>query len=241
MQQKTQRKPRRLFAKIVLALFLFVAIAGGFWFGLVPQAFSPFGTVSLDTRPMLFTDAKLSVLRFDSALCKAVLKQPYIDASPIPDRVSDNNCGWVNAVKFTRVGGAQIGVDPLTCETAAALALWVQHEVQPLAREMYGQEVVRLGDMGTYDCRNIVGNPMWKGVRSQHAAANAIDISGFTFANGHSISLLRDWKDTGKDGQFLREVHRRSCRYFRVSLGPEFNKAHANHFHFDRGLMWTCR
>ncbi len=241
MQQKSQHKSRRLFSKILLFLILFVAISGGYWFGLIPYRLSPFGTVSLDARPAFFVDPKLSVLRFDSALCKAVLAEPHIDASPIPDRVSDNNCGWVNAVRFTRAGGVQIGVNPLTCEMAAALSLWVEHEVQPLAREMYGQEVVKLDDMGTYDCRNIVGNRIWKGIRSQHAAANAIDISGFTFADGRSISLIRDWKGKGRDSDFLREVHRRSCRYFRVSLGPEFNKAHANHFHFDRGLMWTCR
>lgn len=235
------RRPRRLFSKILLLLIFFVAVAGGYWFGLIPQSVSPFGTVSLDTRPAMFVDPKLSTLRFDSALCQAVLKEPHIDASPIPDRTTDNNCGWVNAVKFTQTGGAQIGVEPLTCEMAAALTLWVEHEVQPLAKEMFGQEVVRLGDMGTYDCRNIVGNPFWKGVRSQHAAANAIDISGFTLADGRSISVLKDWKGKGKEAEFLHEVHRRSCRYFRVALGPEFNAAHANHFHFDRGLMWTCR
>ncbi len=241
MQQKTQHKPRRIFSKILLLLIVFVAVAGGYWFGLIPQSLSPFPRISLDERPSLFVDPRLSALRFDAELCRAVLKEPHIDATPIPDRLSDNNCGWVNAVRFTHTGSAKIGVNPLTCEMAAALTLWVEHEVQPLAREMYGQEVVRLGDMGTYDCRNIVGNPFWKGVRSQHAAANAIDISGFTFADGRSISLLRDWKGKGRDSDFLREVHRRACRYFRVALGPDFNPAHANHFHFDRGLMWTCR
>ncbi|MCC7252765.1 extensin family protein [Hyphomicrobium sp.] len=241
MRQPARKRPRRIFSKLLLGLILFVAIAGGFWFGLIPQRLSPFSPVTLDERPSFFVDPKLSALRFDTELCQAVLKQPHIDATPIPDRVSQNNCGWVNAVRFTQTGGAKIGVDPLTCEMAAALTLWVEHEVQPLAREMFGQEVVRLGDMGTYDCRNIVGNPFWKGLRSQHAAANAIDISGFTFADGRTISLLRDWKGSGKESAFLREVHRRSCRYFRVALGPEFNKAHANHFHFDRGLMWTCR
>jgi len=240
-QRNAQHKPRRTVSKILLVLVLLVAAAGGFWFGLVPQSLSPFGRISLDTRPSLFVDPRLSVLRFDSALCKAVLREPHIDAIPVPDRLSDNNCGWVNAVRFTHTGGAKIGVNPLTCEMAAALTLWVAHEVQPLAREMFGQEVVRLGDMGTYDCRNIVGNPFWKGVRSQHAAANAIDISGFTLADGRAISVLRDWNGNGRDSAFLREVHRRACRYFRVALGPDFNPAHANHFHFDRGLMWTCR
>lgn len=241
MAEPIRRKPRRIFSKVLLALFLFIAIAGAFWFGLVPQSFSPLPSISLDQRPSMFTDARLSSLRFDPALCRAVLKEPHIDASPIPDRDAGSNCGWVNAVKFTHSGGAKIGVEPLTCEMAAALTLWIEHEVQPLAREMFGQDVVRLGDMGTYDCRNIVGNPLWKGLRSQHAAANALDISGFTFADGRSISVLKDWKGKGKDAEFLHEVHRRSCRYFRVALSPNFNVAHANHFHFDRGLMWTCR
>lgn len=241
MQKPARKRPRRILSKLLLALILLVAIAGGFWFGVIPQRWSPFSPISLEDRPSFFVDPRLSALRFDRDLCLAVLKEPHIDASPIPDRTTADNCGWTNAVKFTRVGGAHIGVEPLTCEMAAALTLWVEHEVQPLAREMYGQEVVRLGDMGTYDCRNIVGNPLWKGMRSQHAAANAIDISGFTFADGRTITLLRDWKRKGKDSAFLREVHQRACRYFRVALGPDFNAAHANHFHFDRGLMWTCR
>jgi hypothetical protein len=236
-----QKRPRRLFSKLLLLVVLLIASFAAFWFGLVPQRFSPFSPISLEKGRPYFVDPKLSALRFDPQLCLAVLKEPHIDATAIPDRTTGDNCGWVNAVKFTRTGGAAIGVEPLTCEMAAALTLWVEHEVQPLAQEMFGQAVVRLGDMGTYDCRNIVGNPFWKGVRSQHAAANAIDISGFTFADGRTITLLRDWKDKGKDGQFLREVHKRACRYFRVALGPDFNSAHANHFHFDRGLMWTCR
>lgn len=241
MQKQARQRPRRILSKLFLALVLLVAVVGGYWFGLIPQRWSPLSPISLDTRPSFLVDPRLSVLRFDSELCQAILKAPHIDATPVPDRVTGTNCGWTNAVKFTQVGGAQIGVEPLTCEMAVALALWVEHEVQPLAREMFGQEVVRLGDMGTYDCRNIVGNPLWKGLRSQHAAANAIDISGFTFADGRTITLLKDWKGKGKDSAFLREVHRRSCRYFRVALSPEFNAAHANHFHFDRGLMWTCR
>lgn len=241
MSKPARQRPRRILAKILLILVLLIAIGGGFWFGVIPQRWSPLSPVSLDARPSIFVDARLAMLRFDRDLCRSVLKPPHIDASPVPDQTTGANCGWTNAVKFTHVGGARIGVEPLTCEMAAALALWVEHEVQPLAREMYGQEVVRLGDMGTYDCRNIVGNPFWKGVRSQHASANAIDISGFTLAGGRTITLLKDWKRKGKDSIFLRELHRRSCRYFRVALSPDFNAAHANHFHFDRGLMWACR
>jgi hypothetical protein len=117
----------------------------------------------------------------------------------------------------------------------------MDYEVPPLAQEIFGKRVTGLGDFGTYDCRNIIGNPIWKATRSQHASANALDISGFTFEDGRQISVLRDWSDKGPEGRFLHEAHRQACRYFRVALGPEFNAAHKNHFHFDRGLMWTCR
>jgi hypothetical protein len=235
------QRSRHLFSKFLLLLVIAVGAFGAFWFGLVPQRYSPFSPLSLEGPPGFFVDAKLSALRFDPALCQAVLKEPHIDAVPLPDSPIKNGCGWTNAVRFTGTGGAKIGVNPLTCEMAAAVTLWVEQEVQPLAQQMFGTTVTGLGDMGSYDCRNIVGNPIWKGLRSQHATANALDISGFTFADGRQISVLKDWKDKGPDGDFLREVKRRSCRYFRVSLGPEFNPAHSNHFHFDRGLMWTCR
>jgi hypothetical protein len=235
------RKPRRIFSKLLLTTLTLAAVGGAFWFGLVPQRLSPLSPISLEKPPGLFVDFKLSSLRFDAPLCQSVLKDPHIDATAIPDNPLKNGCGWTNAVRFTRTGGASIGVEPLTCEMAAALTLWVEHEVQPLAREMFGQTVKTLGDMGTYDCRNIVGNTFWKGVRSQHATANALDISGFTLEDGKQISVLRDWKGDDPEARFLREVHRRACKYFRVALGPEFNAAHANHFHFDRGLMWTCK
>ena len=31
------RRPRRLFSKILLLLIVFVAVAGGYWFGLIPH------------------------------------------------------------------------------------------------------------------------------------------------------------------------------------------------------------
>jgi hypothetical protein len=235
------RKSRHLFSRILLFVVLAITIFAAFWFGLVPQRYSPLSSISLESRPLLFTDARLAALRYDPALCRAILKPPHIEASPIADQAFKNGCGWTNAVRFSSTGGARIGVENLTCEMAAAVTLWVEYEVQPLAQETFGQRVTSLGDFGTYDCRNIIGNPIWKGMRSQHASANALDISGFTFADGRQISVLRDWSKKGPEGQFLHEAHRRACGYFRVALGPNFNEAHKNHFHFDRGLMWTCR
>ena len=235
------KKLARSIARIVLVVLIAVVLFGSLRFGLIPQRFSPFAPLSLRDPPRYFLDARLSVLRRDPALCQSVLTTPHIDASAVADQPVKDGCGWSNAVKFSTVGGARIGVSPLTCEMAAALALWIEQDVQPLAQELFGQSVVRLGDMGSYGCRNIVGNPLWRNVRSQHASANAIDISGFTLADGHQISILKDWSAAGAASIFLKEAHKRACRYFRVTLGPEYNEAHKNHFHFDRGAFSRCK
>ena len=126
--------------RVLLVLLVTFAIVAAFWFGLVPQRFSPFSPISLETRQW-FVDPRLSALRYDPALCLSVLKAPHIDATPIPDNPIKNGCGWTNAVRFSTTGGAKIGVEPLTCEMAAAVTLWVEHEVQPLAMEMFGKRV----------------------------------------------------------------------------------------------------
>ena len=226
--------------RLTLILLFVLAAGGAFWFGLVPQRFSPLPPISLDERPSWFVDARLASLRYDAPLCQAVLKAPHISASPIADRPIKDGCGWVNAVRFDSAGGAQLGVDKLTCEMAAAVALWLEYEVQPAAEAAFGARVASVADFGTYDCRNIVGNPMFASRRSQHATANALDIASFTLTDGRTISVLRDWNGRGPEANFLHDVHSRACGYFRVTLGPRYNEAHRNHFHLDRGLGWLC-
>ena len=235
------RRPARVLLRTLLALLVIAAGFAAFWFGLVPQRYSPLAPISLAEPPSWFVDFRLAALRRDPALCRSVLAAPHIAAAPIPDNAVHNGCGWVNAVRVGTVGGAQLGAAQLTCEAAAALALWVEYEVQPLAVATYGSRVVGLDDMGTYDCRNIVGNRRWADMRSQHALANAVDIGGFRLENGQHISVAGDWKGDNRDAHFLHAVHERACRYFRVAIGPDFNAAHWNHFHYDRGVMKTCR
>lgn len=226
---------------VALLMMLGVTLAGSLWFGLIPQRYSPFSPLSLEHRPGWFVDLQLAFLRRDLALCQSVLKQPHIDATSIPDVPIKNGCGVVNGVRFSTAGGTRIGVDKLTCEMAAALTLWIEHEVQPEALARLGSRVASIEDMGTYDCRNIVGSKLFASRRSQHATANAIDLAAFTLEDGRKISILRNWNGNGKEAEFLRTIHTRACRYFRVALGPEYNAAHKNHFHFDRGLGWLCR
>lgn len=235
------RRSARTFMRGLLALLLVLAVLAAFWFGLVPQRYSPFAAISLDDPPHWFVDFRLAALRRDPDQCRALLKAPHIVASPISDKVLPNGCGWTNAFKIAEVGGAEIGLDPLTCEAATALALWMEYGVQPLAMEMFGSPVTWVQDMGTYSCRNIIGNKRWLNTRSQHSLANAVDIGAFRLGNGKQMSVKADYKSDTPEGRFLREAHRRACYYFRVAIGPEFNAVHHDHLHLDRGVLMTCK
>lgn len=235
-------KRRHRFAKLLVAALVAAGVFASFWLGLVPQRWSPFAPLSLSEPSQWFVDLRLAALRRDRALCRASLIGPAISAQPIDDQPIKDGCGWQNAVSVSAAGGARINAAQLTCEAAAALALWMQHEVQPAAMRTLGSRVTALDTLGTYACRNIIGSRALTAFRSQHATANAIDISAFRFADGRSVSLARDWSGGDqRKSEFLRLVHARACAYFRVALSPDFNAAHRDHFHFDRGLMWRCK
>jgi hypothetical protein len=235
------RRALRLFFNMILIAVLAAAIAAAFWLGIVPQRYSPFPPITLDEAPGIFLDAQLATLRREPEICRAALKAPHILATQIADNPFKKGCGWRNSVRVQGAAGIDLSVEPLTCEMAAALALWINYSMQPAAEEILGSRVKRIRDMGTYDCRNIIGNKLWRNIRSEHAKANAIDIAGFVLEDGREISVVKDWKGEGPHARFLKEVHRRSCRFFRVALSPDFNASHHDHFHFDRGLLWRCR
>lgn len=235
------RRTGRNVLRALLALLLLAVVFAAFWFGLVPQRYSPFAPISLADPPTWFVDFRLAQLHGDPPLCHAVLQAPHIVATPIADKVQPDGCGWTNAVRVSSVGGADIGLDPLTCEASVALALWLEYQVQPLAQEMFGSRVAWMQDMGTYSCRNIIGNKRWVNMRSQHSLANAVDIGAFRLENGKQMSVSRDYKSDTPEGRFLREAHKRACGYFRVAIGPYFNAAHHDHLHFDRGILIRCR
>jgi len=186
-------------------------------------------------------DRQLADLRDDPALCRGVLQRPQIEASAVPDAAPHAGCGWTTAVEISKAAGARLSVNPVTCEMAAALALWMEHVVQPAASSLLGSRVAAVEHLGSYACRNIRGSPAFANHPSEHASANAFDLSAFRLADGRRVTVLADWGKDAPAGRFLGEVHAGSCRYFRVAIGPAYNAAHRNHFHFDRGRWRACR
>ncbi len=186
-------------------------------------------------------DRQIRDLRDDAALCKSVLAKPHVAASATEPQKVVKGCGWNNAVRVASVAGASVRIGVASCQLAAALALWMRHGVQPSARRHFGKEVTSITHLGTYACRNIRGSEDEDDERSEHATANAVDIAAFTLAGGHRIVVRRHWGAEGPEGAFLREVRQSACRYFRGVLGPEYDLAHRDHFHLDRGDSRICR
>ena len=186
-------------------------------------------------------DWRLTALKFKPERCQRVLIAPHISALSIVDNPLQNGCGWQNSFRMQQAGGVRASFDKITCEAAAALALWLEHDVQAAAREILNARVVAVQSLGAYSCRNIIGSLSHKDWRSQHATANAIDIAGFTLADGRTISVRSQWRGDTSEARFLKSVHARACRYFHVVLGPDYNQAHRDHFHLDRGPLQRCR
>ena len=140
------RRTVRVLLRTLLALLLIAAAFAAFWFGLVPQRYSPLAPISLAEPPSWFVDFRLAALRRDPTLCRSVLAAPHIAATPIHDNAIRNGCGWVNAVRVGTVGGAQLGAAQLTCEAAAALALSasVPAAAQDLVDRVIGRPVTAM-------------------------------------------------------------------------------------------------
>ena len=201
----------------------------------------PWTTLRIDQPPGYFTRQKLARLGRDPDACAAALRQAGVAFSPVPDRPPVDGCGWTGAVSLE---GPGLAPSPVTvaCPLAVATALWRRHAVEPAAAAHLGTRVRALSHYGAYSCRRLYGRPT--GAFSEHATANAFDVSGFELADGRRVTLARDWNGDPDEAAFLRAARDGACRVFGTALGPDYNAAHADHFHLDmasRGGFGVCR
>jgi hypothetical protein len=209
--------------------------------GWLTAAYIPLPRLNLAAPNAFLMDWQISRLGASREQCQTILAPPFISATPIDDQSPTDGCGWTNAVKIASVAQAKLAMEQLSCATSAATALWFAHVVQPEAQQKLGAQVSSVQHFGGYACRNIQGNKIWRAHRSQHASANAIDIAGFTLTDGRKVTVLKHWFSITPEGDFLRAIHQGSCKYFHVALGPNYNAAHRDHFHYDRGWYRSCR
>jgi hypothetical protein len=187
---------------------------------------------------------KLLRLENDREACRAVLTEGGVRTADRPDRPdSRGDAGFCALENVLTVQGGTTPLRPagpvLTCPAALSFAIWERQVVRPAARELLGSELAAVEHYGTYACRRVGGGET--GRVSQHATANALDVAGFRLADGRRVTVASDWADEGPEGAFLRRVRDGACGTWETVLGPEYNAAHRDHFHLDRGPYRICR
>ncbi len=194
----------------------------------------------LDLRepPGMLTPVQLYFLRANSEKCFAVLARSEVQVTRQQYPFNNRGCGFEDGALLSRSSVSYGGGVLLRCSAMASLILWERHVLQQEAERVLKKKVRSIRTFGTFSCRNV--NHQKDARLSQHATANAIDIAAFTFDDGSTASVLKDW-NKGENGEFLRAVHRGACRFFGGVLSPDYNAAHANHFHFDMGWWRVCR
>lgn len=175
--------------------------------------------------------------------CLSQLNKTGSRFSALPDRYYGAGCSAINAVNIAQLRGDKANFElanlgPVTCPTANAFAGWARFGVDRAARQILGSALVRIETMGSYNCRNVAGSSK----RSAHSRAEAIDIAAFVLADGRRITLAGDWDGgSAAERKFLRTVHSSACKRFGTVLGPDYNAAHRDHFHLEKGDGSFCR
>ena len=188
-------------------------------------------------RPIgLFTGRKLAGLTHDFAQCRALLDRAGVAYTALPARREGPHCGYDDGVRLIGGGAREIALHPadvgVSCPVAAALSMWEWDIVQPAAQDIFGSRIVGIAHFGSYNCRRIYGREA--GSWSEHATADAIDIAGFTLANGTRMTVAADWGGDTRKSAFLHRVRDGGCRLFSTVLSPDYNAAHHDHLHLDQ-------
>lgn len=184
-----------------------------------------------------------SLSRPEVRQCLSQLGQNGSRFSTLPDRYYGAGCSTRNTVELSAVRGdrsefALSNLGPVACPLANTFSAWARYGVDRAARQILGSSLVRIETMGSYSCRNVAGT----GRRSAHSRAEAIDVAAFVLADGRRISVRQDWHSGNRaEREFLRIVHRSACKRFGTVLGPDYNRAHEDHFHLEHGNGSFCR
>ncbi len=246
---KKKRKSRgRSFALIRgLAAFAFVGVLGFGAYQTVMHPNTPLPSQWNPVQPLLISDPvnpltgwKLNRAVANAQSCLAVL-DGHAALQTLDDLEDSAQCHIRGRVDLRAVGDARLDNIETRCAIALRLAMWERHSLQPAAREILGTDLRRIDHLGSYSCRTLrtVNGPSTR--MSTHATADAIDISGFGFADGSKISLIEDWTATGAKAAFLRAARDGACDWFSLTLSPEYNSLHADHFHLQSRGWGLCR
>ncbi|MBE0127133.1 extensin family protein [Citrobacter amalonaticus] len=218
---------------------MILSVACGVGYRYLPSYYNPLAPLELSDPPNWLTQFKLK--RLTPARCQTLLQQAneqkLITSQPVAD--SAGECPLTDVVRVRDFGVVKLSSSFLaSCPLALRSALYVGQQAAPLTERLMMSQLTRIEHLGSYACRNIYHRPDAR--RSEHASAQALDISGFILADGRHVTVLRGWKQE-ESAMWLRALLSASCQYYGNGLGPDYNAAHANHFHLGIWGFGLCR
>lgn len=156
---------------------------------------------------------------------------PGLVAAPRAPVEDPGACGVANPIVVTQVAGVNLSRPAImTCRTARALDTWTRNGAIPAVGNR-GGGLAEMTVAAHYACRNRNSRP---GARlSEHAKGRAIDLSSFVYADGSRTLVLTGWNGAERDRRMLRRMHKAACGPFGTVLGPDSDRFHRDHFHFD--------
>jgi len=204
------------------------------------------GTAGL-TRVSPVTEAMVGPTELP-ALCAALVDQKTIEAERAPPVNVKAGCPLPVPIRLTGIrlaDGSMTKLAPaaiLTCDMVSSVTDWVREDIGPAVAALGTRlEVVKVA--ASYDCRS--RNRVRGAKMSLHGSGKALDVGGFTFADGQKVEV--------KDGSIpmpLQTAFRETaCKSFTTVLGPGSDGYHEDHIHMDietrrlgvRLCQWTIK
>ncbi|URQ62112.1 extensin family protein [Pantoea alhagi] len=227
----------------IVLIMILTALASMPWLQRhLPSHWDPFKPLEVTDAPGPITRYKLQRLRNDPAACLAVLQRAreagFISFTQPP--AMKGACPLENPIRIQRFARVTLSSSFLaSCPLAVSSTMFVIQANQIALTSPLKSPLGRIEHVGSYACRNIYHRA--QGRLSEHATADAWDITAFRLTNGTRISVGRDWHRTSEASALLHRWFDSSCAWFGNALGPNYNAAHASHFHLGmRGYM-LCR
>ncbi|PRY64815.1 extensin-like protein [Vreelandella songnenensis] len=208
----------------------------------IPRQWAPWAPLHVDDPVTPVTQLKLKRLEGDREGCLAALDtvpESELRYTPLADYSPTANCPLSNIVRMQSSSVQFNQSFVASCPLALAWVMYERHELQPAAEAIMGSRVRQVDHVGSFACRNIYHRENAR--RSEHATAEALDVTGFRFENGQRITLINHWNDEGEAGEFLRAARDGGCKAFGNVIGPDYNAAHADHFHLGMRGFRVCR
>jgi hypothetical protein len=192
----------------------------------------------------------LNAANVDPEACLARLKETGARYRVLPPQSHPDKkgCGVPHGVLVTR---GPTGIEyspPLLVDCSFATELPAMEQIfQEEAQAELDTTIRRIDTLGAYVCVTRAGpyttRFATKPAISEHSFGLAYDLKSFTPRKGRVVTIEKDY-EKGTDepaqprGRFLLNVARRLRRETNLThvLTPDFDAAHYNHFHLDRGL-----